>query len=45
LAEAVRGGVDAQKPYLIDVDIAADISPAGAGAWNCPVSDRANFDR
>ena len=36
LAEAVRSGVDAHKPYLIDVDIAADINPAGAGVWELP---------
>src|SRR5262249_34706182 len=36
LAEAVRSGVDAHKPYLIDVDIAADINPAGAGVWVLP---------
>jgi acetolactate synthase-1/2/3 large subunit len=36
LAEAVRGGVDANRPYLIDVDIAADINPAGAGVWELP---------
>jgi len=27
LAEAVRKGIAAEKPYLIDVDIAADINP------------------
>ena len=36
LAEAVRSGVAANKPYLIDVDIAADINPAGAGVWELP---------
>jgi acetolactate synthase-1/2/3 large subunit len=36
LAEAVRKGVDADRPYLIDVDIAADINPAGAGVWELP---------
>jgi thiamine pyrophosphate-dependent acetolactate synthase large subunit-like protein len=36
LAEAVRKGIDAHKPYLIDVDIAADINPAGAGIWDLP---------
>jgi acetolactate synthase-1/2/3 large subunit len=36
LAEAVRKGIDAHKPYLIDVDIAADINPAGAGVWELP---------
>ena len=36
LAEAVRKGIDANRPYLIDVDIAADINPAGAGIWELP---------
>jgi len=36
LAEAVRKGIAANKPYLIDVDIAADINPAGAGIWELP---------
>jgi acetolactate synthase I/II/III large subunit len=36
LAEAVRKGVAANKPYLIDVDIAADVNPAGAGVWELP---------
>jgi acetolactate synthase I/II/III large subunit len=36
LAEAVRKGVEANKPYLIDVDIAADTNPAGAGVWELP---------
>jgi acetolactate synthase-1/2/3 large subunit len=36
LAEAVRKGVEANRPYLIDVDIAADINPAGAGVWELP---------
>ena len=36
LAEAIRKGIAANKPYLIDVDIAADINPAGAGVWELP---------
>jgi acetolactate synthase I/II/III large subunit len=36
LAEAVRKGIAANKPYLIDVDIAADVNPAGAGVWELP---------
>jgi acetolactate synthase I/II/III large subunit len=36
LAEAVRMAIAANKPYLIDVDIAADINPAGAGGWELP---------
>jgi acetolactate synthase-1/2/3 large subunit len=36
LAGAVRSGVAANKPSLIDVDIAADVNPAGAGVWELP---------
>jgi acetolactate synthase-1/2/3 large subunit len=36
LAEAVRKGIAANRPYLIDVDIAADINPSGAGVWELP---------
>ena len=36
LAQAVREGIDTHAPYLIDVDIAADINPAGAGVWELP---------
>src|SRR3954469_10756616 len=36
LAEAIRKGIAANRPYLIDVDIAADINPAGAGIWELP---------
>jgi acetolactate synthase-1/2/3 large subunit len=36
LAEAIRKGIAANKPYLIDVDIAADINPSGAGVWELP---------
>jgi acetolactate synthase-1/2/3 large subunit len=36
LAEAVRKAIAANRPYLIDVDIAADINPAGAGVWELP---------
>jgi acetolactate synthase-1/2/3 large subunit len=36
LAEAVRTGIAANRPYLIDVDIAADINPSGAGVWELP---------
>jgi acetolactate synthase-1/2/3 large subunit len=36
LAEAVRKGINAHKPYLIDVDIGADVNPAGAGVWELP---------
>src|SRR6201993_2690433 len=36
IGEAIRKGIAANKPYLIDVDIAADINPAGAGVWELP---------
>lgn len=36
IGEAVRKGIAANKPYLIDVDIAADTNPAGAGVWELP---------
>jgi acetolactate synthase-1/2/3 large subunit len=36
IGEAVRKGIAANKPYLIDVDIAADINPSGAGVWELP---------
>jgi acetolactate synthase-1/2/3 large subunit len=36
LAEAVRKGIAANRPYLIDVDIAADVNPTGAGVWELP---------
>src|SRR4051812_8051127 len=36
IGNAIRKGIAANKPYLIDVDIAADINPAGAGIWELP---------
>ena len=36
IGEAIRKGIAANKPYLIDVDIAADTNPAGAGVWELP---------
>jgi acetolactate synthase-1/2/3 large subunit len=36
IGEAVRRGIAANKPYLIDIDIAADVNPAGAGVWELP---------
>ncbi len=36
IAEAIKKAIAANKPYLIDVDIAADINPAGAGVWELP---------
>src|SRR4051812_44320615 len=36
IGEAIRNGIAANRPYLIDVDIAADINPIGAGVWELP---------
>lgn len=36
LAEAVRAAVAANKPFLIDANIGADLNPAGAGVWELP---------
>ena len=36
IGDAIRKGIAANKPYLIDVDIAADINPSGAGVWELP---------
>src|SRR3954451_10970829 len=36
IAKASRKAISAKKPYLIDVDIAADINPVGAGVWELP---------
>ncbi len=36
IGDAIRAGIAANRPYLIDVDIAADANPAGAGVWELP---------
>ena len=36
LAEAIRTGIAANRPYLIDANIGADINPGGAGVWELP---------
>jgi acetolactate synthase I/II/III large subunit len=36
IGDALRQAIAANKPYLIDVDIAADVNPAGAGVWELP---------
>jgi acetolactate synthase I/II/III large subunit len=36
LADAVRAGVAAGRPYLIDANIGANNNPAGAGVWELP---------
>jgi acetolactate synthase-1/2/3 large subunit len=36
LGDAITQAITAQKPYLIDANIAADMNPAGAGVWELP---------
>jgi acetolactate synthase-1/2/3 large subunit len=36
LADAVRAGIAAGKPYLIDANIGAEANPMGAGVWELP---------
>src|SRR4029078_8924944 len=36
IGEAIRKGIAANRPYLIDVDLAAAVNPAGAGVWELP---------
>lgn len=36
LGDAVRHAVDANKPFLIDANIAGDKNPGGAGVWELP---------
>jgi acetolactate synthase I/II/III large subunit len=36
LGDAVRAGIAANKPYLIDANIGADKNPGGAGVWELP---------
>ena len=36
LADAVRAGIAAGRPYLIDANIGADLNPGGAGVWELP---------
>jgi acetolactate synthase-1/2/3 large subunit len=36
LADAVRAGIAANRPYLIDANISADLNPTGAGVWELP---------
>jgi acetolactate synthase-1/2/3 large subunit len=42
IGEAIRKGIAVNKPYLIDVDIAADINPVGAGVWELPGLGQSN---
>lgn len=36
LADAIRAGIAAGRPYLIDANISADLNPTGAGVWELP---------
>lgn len=36
LGDAIKQAIAAEKPYLIDANIAADTNPGGAGAWELP---------
>jgi acetolactate synthase I/II/III large subunit len=36
LGDAVRAAIAANKPYLIDANIGADLNPGGAGVWELP---------
>lgn len=36
LGDAIRKAIAANRPYLLDVDIAADTNPSGAGVWELP---------
>src|ERR1700681_4969888 len=36
LGDAVRAGIAAGRPYLIDAHISADRNPGGAGVWELP---------
>ena len=40
LADAIRAGIAAGKPYLIDANIGADMNPGGAGVWELPAHGR-----
>ncbi|MBX6327842.1 MAG: thiamine pyrophosphate-binding protein [Pseudolabrys sp.] len=36
IGDAIQVAIDAGKPYLIDLDVDADLNPAGAGVWELP---------
>ena len=36
LADAVRAGIAARRPYVIDANIGGDQNPSGAGVWELP---------
>ena len=36
LSDAIELAIRAEKPYLIDANIGADMNPGGAGVWDLP---------
>ena len=36
LGDAIRQGIDTNRPYLIDANIGAEANPGGAGIWELP---------
>src|SRR5690242_20474682 len=36
IGDAIRAGIATNRPYLIDVNIGADLNPGGAGVWELP---------
>jgi acetolactate synthase-1/2/3 large subunit len=36
LGDAIRAGIAAEKPFLIDANIGGDLNPPGAGVWELP---------
>jgi acetolactate synthase-1/2/3 large subunit len=36
LGDAVRPGIAAGRPYMIDANVGADLNPGGAGVWELP---------
>jgi thiamine pyrophosphate-dependent acetolactate synthase large subunit-like protein len=36
LGDAIQEAITANKPYLIDANIAGDMNPPGAGVWELP---------
>ena len=36
LGDAIKQAIGADKPYLIDANIGADLNPGGAGVWELP---------
>jgi acetolactate synthase-1/2/3 large subunit len=36
LGDAIRAGIAANRPFLIDANISAESNPGGAGVWELP---------